>query len=166
MTDDWKFLHIGVVVKDLDQATQYLKSVGIEPIAPPPMGKGAPPAVNANLEIDRVEGHLVEYEVNGQPADPQTTTKCKFFSKGNVLIEVVQPVKGKTIAADFLASQGDGLYHFCFAVDDFDKELARFVAAGSPIVSCGKTNTGSEFAYVDTRRIFNFMLELGSDPCE
>jgi len=166
MTDNWKFLHIGVVVKDLDQATEYLKSVGIEPIAPPPMGKGAPPAVNANLEIDRVEEHLVEYEVHGEPADPETTTKCKFFSKAGLLIELVQPIKGKTIATDFLESQGDGLYHFCFAVDDFDTELARFVAAGSPIISRGTTDTGSKFAYVDTRRIFNFMLELGSDPSE
>jgi catechol 2,3-dioxygenase-like lactoylglutathione lyase family enzyme len=65
-------------------------------------------------------------------------------------LELIQPVEGPTIHAEFLAAKGPGLHHVCFEVDDMDAACAEAEAAGVPVLMRGSMMGGEiEFAYVD-----------------
>ena len=69
---------------------------------------------------------------------------------GDLQLELIQPVEGPTIHAEFLAAHGPGLHHVCFAVDDVDAACAAAEAAGVPVLMRGSMMDGEiEFAYVD-----------------
>jgi len=69
---------------------------------------------------------------------------------GDLQLELIQPVSGPTIHAEFLAERGPGLHHVCFDVDDVDAACARAESAGLPVLMRGSMMDGEiEFAYVD-----------------
>jgi catechol 2,3-dioxygenase-like lactoylglutathione lyase family enzyme len=69
---------------------------------------------------------------------------------GDLQLELIQPVSGPTIHAEFLDEHGPGLHHVCFDVDDVDAACARAEAAGLPVLMRGSMMDGEiEFAYVD-----------------
>jgi catechol 2,3-dioxygenase-like lactoylglutathione lyase family enzyme len=69
---------------------------------------------------------------------------------GDLQLELIQPVEGPTIHAEFLAERGPGLHHVCFEVDDVDAACAAAEAAGVPVLMRGSMMDGEiEFAYVD-----------------
>ena len=53
--------------------------------------------------------------------------KVAFFSCGEVMIEVIEPI-GPGIAMDFVEQTGGGVHHICFAVDDADAAFAEIKA--------------------------------------
>jgi catechol 2,3-dioxygenase-like lactoylglutathione lyase family enzyme len=53
-----------------------------------------------------------------------------------------------------------GLHHAALFVDDLEAEIARFAAEGSPLAQLSVTQTGTAFAFVDTRASLGHMLEL------
>ena len=68
---------------------------------------------------------------------------------GDLQLELIQPVSGETIHAEFLAAHGPGLHHVCFGVDDIDVACANAEAAGHPVLMRGSMMGGEiEFAYV------------------
>jgi catechol 2,3-dioxygenase-like lactoylglutathione lyase family enzyme len=69
---------------------------------------------------------------------------------GDLQLELIQPVEGPTIHAEFLAERGPGLHHVCFSVDDVDAACAAAEAVGVPVLMRGSMMDGEiEFAYVD-----------------
>jgi catechol 2,3-dioxygenase-like lactoylglutathione lyase family enzyme len=69
---------------------------------------------------------------------------------GELQLELIQPVDGPTIHAEFLEAKGPGLHHVCFEVDDMDAAVAEAEAAGVPVLMRGSMMGGEiEFAYVD-----------------
>ena len=69
---------------------------------------------------------------------------------GDLQLELIQPVEGPTIHAEFLAAHGPGLHHVCFEVDDVATACAAAEAAGLPVLMRGSMMDGEiEFAYVD-----------------
>jgi catechol 2,3-dioxygenase-like lactoylglutathione lyase family enzyme len=69
---------------------------------------------------------------------------------GDLQLELIQPVEGPGIHAEFLAEHGPGLHHVCFEVDDVDMACAAAEAAGVPVLMRGSMMDGEiEFAYVD-----------------
>ena len=47
-------------------------------------------------------------------------------------IELIQPVRGEGLHVEFLASNGPGLHHLGFLVDDLDAVVALGAASGFP----------------------------------
>ena len=69
---------------------------------------------------------------------------------GDLQLELIQPVRGRTIHAEFLEARGPGLHHVCFEVEDLDTSCAAAEAAGVPVLMRGSMMDGEiEFAYVD-----------------
>ncbi len=69
---------------------------------------------------------------------------------GDLQLELIQPVSGATIHAEFLEAHGPGLHHLCFAVEDVEAACARAEAAGVPVLMRGSMMDGEiEYAYVD-----------------
>ena len=86
--------------------------------------------------------------LRGEPVD--FTIHVSLGYAGDLQLELIQPVSGPTIHAEFLAAQGPGLHHVCFDVDDVDLACANAEAAGHPVLMRGSMMGGEiEFAYVD-----------------
>jgi len=98
-----RFTQVGVVVRDLDHSVQALEMIfGIGPFRvidwPPP---------------DRPD---MKKFYHGQPGN--FTARMAFADLGNAELELIQPVEGESIWADFLHNHGEGIHHIRFNVDD------------------------------------------------
>ena len=51
----------------------------------------------------------------------------------NSIVELIQPTSTEGTIAEFIASNGEGVNHICFEVDDIKKELASLSAKGIPL---------------------------------
>ncbi len=98
-----KFVQIGAVVADLDQAIRHLGEIfGIGPfrvIDWPPEGR---------TDIKKF--------YHGQPSD--FTARMAFTELGPIELELIQPMEGESIWADFLRDHGGGIHHIRFNVDE------------------------------------------------
>jgi methylmalonyl-CoA/ethylmalonyl-CoA epimerase len=98
-----KFVQIGVVVADLDQSIRYLGEIfGIGPfriIDWPPQGR---------TDIKKF--------YHGRPGE--FTARMAFTELGPLELELIQPLDGESIWADFLRDHGGGIHHIRFNVDD------------------------------------------------
>jgi catechol 2,3-dioxygenase-like lactoylglutathione lyase family enzyme len=98
-------VQIGVVVADLEKTTQYLSEIfGMGPFRTidwPPEGR---------KDIQKF--------YYGEPGD--FTARMAFTELGSVELELIQPLEGKSIWADFLREHGGGIHHIRFNVDEID----------------------------------------------
>ncbi len=99
------FVQIGVVVADLDKAVGYLAEIfGIGPfrvIDWPPEGR---------TDIQKF--------YYGEPGN--FTARMAFAELGPVELELIQPLEGQSIWADFLRDHGGGIHHLRFNVDEIE----------------------------------------------
>jgi len=86
-----------------------------------------------------------------------------FARSGNMQIELLRPVRGVGLHSEFLASNGPGLHHLGFLVDDIDAEVAAADALGFERVQ-GATFGSLRFCYLDTWDAFGLYVELVDDP--
>ena len=103
---DWKFSHVGIVVKDWKKTIEYYKSLAIFDIPP------------QNEVV--MEGRKVK--IIGADA-----------SLGELWIEVFQPVSGDSTQQKFLAEHGEGINHVGFEVPDLEKARAIMAQKGVPV---------------------------------
>jgi catechol 2,3-dioxygenase-like lactoylglutathione lyase family enzyme len=86
--------------------------------------------------------------LRGEPAN--FTVHVSLAYAGDLQLEIIQPVSGASIYAEFLATSKPGLHHLCFEVDDMDAALASAAAAGVEIAQAGSMMGGEmRFAYLD-----------------
>ena len=86
--------------------------------------------------------------------------KLAFATLGSVQFELIEPVKEKTLWADFLNTQGEGLHHLCVRVADVDDAVAKLVAEGGEVM----IHYPGAFAYVKTGGPGSVILELSKTP--
>ena len=66
---------------------------------------------------------------------------------GDMQLELIEPVSGKSIYTEFIDRTGGGLHHVCVEVDDLDATLA---ANELPVAQQGSMADGAiRFAYLD-----------------
>ena len=132
--------HVGVVVRDIDKAIEYLSSLGIGPFEPhfpdPP---------------------LLEKLVRGEPADYKL--EMSNGKIGQAKLELIQPVEGESPHKEFLNSKGEGIQHIGFAVNDLDGEVAKLTKQGVKVLMSGKW-PGGGFAYLETDAVGGIIIEL------
>ena len=103
----------------------------------------------------------LDYELRGQPA--QAALAIGFARSGNVQIELIQPVRGESIHAEFLAEHGSGAHHFGYIIDDIDDVVALAAEAGFATVMGGQFGS-LRFCYLDTFDTLGLYTELVEDP--
>jgi hypothetical protein len=82
---------------------------------------------------------------------------------GGVMVElVVQHNPDDSALHDMFPHRegAEGLHHAALFVDDLAAAIARFEAEGAPLAQLSVTQTGTAFAFVDTRAQLGHMLEL------
>jgi catechol 2,3-dioxygenase-like lactoylglutathione lyase family enzyme len=137
--------HLSLVVRDIDAAVRFLESLGIGPFFDyPPMKE------YTRLQVPEEEGFF------------NTVIKCAMI--GPVQLQVVQPGEGRSIYKDFLEKKGEGIFHLGFVVDDIERSEAEARSMGLEVISSGRRDNGSGFAYFDTVESCGITLLLRQSP--
>ncbi len=106
MEKDWRFSHIGIIVRDINKTLQYYKSLGIFTISK------ETPMIMEGKKVSMSGAHI-------------------FL--GGLWIEVFQPITGDTLQQKFLDTHGEGINHIGFEVDDIEKERAYMSSKNIPV---------------------------------
>jgi len=141
---------LGFVVRDLDAAVeQYWKLFGIGPWHFYTYG---PPLVKKMS----YRGRPVEYRM-----------RIALSNIGPLRIELIQPLEGDTVYAEFVKEHGYGIHHLGLLVENMGKSLARAAEAGLQMTmdgaGFGKDGDG-HYAYLETEGLIGTTLELIERP--
>jgi len=104
---------------------------------------------------------MLPYRYRGR--ETECSLAIGFARSGDMQVELLQPVAGEGLHAEFLAARGPGAHHLGFLVDDLDAELAVAAAEGFADVMSSQFGT-LRFAYLDTLGPLGVYVELVEDP--
>jgi catechol 2,3-dioxygenase-like lactoylglutathione lyase family enzyme len=121
--------HVGVIVKDVHKALDYLSST-------------------YSVKSSQVVG---EYSPGNEElvAGRDFAVRIGVVDFGAMKLELLQPLNERSILAEFLRKNGEGLHHIAFSVPDFDKVLSIFKAQGVDML-VGGCHEGRRWVYMDT----------------
>ena len=109
--------------------------------------------------INEVTTHMTYY---GKPARFGYVMARTYGTEG-IKLELIQPVEGDSIYADFLRDHGEGIQHLGWYVVDtleaFLQTTRKLETGGFPCIMSGR-HPGSAFAYFDTTKVLNTVLEV------
>ena len=140
---------VALVVRDLERAVGEFDSL-----------LDAGPWRGYVFDADTVQGR----EYHGQPAD----WSCRLvLNDRRPQFELVEPLAGPNIYADWLEARGKGMHHLAYAVPSVAETTVQMAAAGHPVVLSGHS-FGAErdgvFAYYDTAEALGFLIEAVEPP--
>ncbi len=118
---------VGFVVKDLEQALTYYE---------PLFG-----------EFQRMDATEMEWEYRGKPE--VSSIKIAFGKSGDVEIELIEWVSGKTPHKEFLDAGHEGLHHLRFIVDNLSEKVSEAEKYGYQTIWYKKFADGLEAAYLE-----------------
>lgn len=123
--------HVSIVVRDIEKSVKFYTSIGIGPFtAYPPMRE------YTKINVPDKEGFY--------------NLKIMVARIGPVDLQLIQPGEGESVYRDHLEKKGEGVYHLGFVVDDIAEAEAEAERKGLSIISKGRREDGSGFAYLDT----------------
>jgi hypothetical protein len=103
-------------------------------------------------------------EYRGAPAE--WTLKLALNAR-SPQYELIEPLDGPSIHADWLAERGEGFQHVAYVVDSLAAVTAEMAAAGHPAIarihSFGAAGDGAA-AYYDTAEALGFLVEAVEPP--
>jgi catechol 2,3-dioxygenase-like lactoylglutathione lyase family enzyme len=142
---------VGIVVADLDAAVAAQSALC-----------GCSPA-DWRLDVFGPES-VEELTVRGVPAE--FSMRLAFHGSAPEL-ELIQPLAGPSIYAEWLARHGDGLHHLAIAVTSLSEATAAMERAGFATLQAGRgfapAGRGG-FAYYDTTAALGYVLEAVELP--
>ena len=122
---------VAYVVRDMDAAEQWFQRI-----------LGVP----SFFRMENVElGEGCSYR--GQPANSAASRSLGYL--GDILVELIEPIRGSSPYTEFLETKGPGLHHLAFLVPDFAATVAFLGESGLEVISEGQLGPGSQFAYFD-----------------
>jgi hypothetical protein len=98
----------------------------------------------------RYQGELADFSI-----------KVCFCQAKNVIWEIMQPLEGPTIFAEFLAAHDEGIHHLAFDCGGipWDERLAAFESRGFESVQSGKWMDQNRFAFFSTESATTTIFE-------
>lgn len=100
----------------------------------------------------------------GAPADFTATIALSYL--GDMQLELILPVSGRSIYSEFLERNPAGLHHVCVEPPDFDGALDHATARGMAVIQDGVMPGGMRFAYLSAPAAALPYLELAFVPPE
>ncbi len=103
----------------------------------------------------------------GEPADFVADIALSYV--GDMQLELIAPVRGRSLYDDFLRDHGPGLHHVCIEAEDpenFDVMLNDTAEQGAQVVARGVMPGGMQFAYVSAPEAGIPYLEIAYIPAE
>lgn len=139
--------HVGVIVRDVDQAAKtYAEVFGVQPSAPRGLAGQIDFAAVKDFSGDRQAGPRVS----------------QVPLAGNMTIELLSPLGGASPWRAHLDQYGEGLHHINIAVKDVPAAIAHLQALGGRLELGG--SPGVTYAYVNMRNQLGFTFELSQMP--
>ena len=141
---------VGFVVPDLDAAVEnWWKLFGIGP-----------------WQYYTYEKPLLKkMSYHGKPAEYRMRIALSWI--GTLRIELIQPLEGDTVYADFVREHGYGIHHFGVLTEDMEGALAAAARVGLSMTmdgaGFGKDGDG-HYAYLDTETALHTTIELIQRP--
>jgi len=95
----------------------------------------------------------------GKPS-PFTMKVC-FAKLGTMIWEIIEPVSGSTIFAEFLLRHGEGIHHVAYDCNNvqFEQRIAEFKQRGFQLVQSGSWMGKNHFAFFETESATTTCLE-------
>jgi methylmalonyl-CoA/ethylmalonyl-CoA epimerase len=112
-----KMMHIGILVKDVEQVAKRLESMGIGPFEP----MTEKPSFENKPAADRAKGLLAKV--------------------GDTEIELFTPPEGDPLWKEFLKTKVEGIHHLGFLVDNLDTEVAKLAKNDITALTRGKSES-------------------------
>jgi methylmalonyl-CoA/ethylmalonyl-CoA epimerase len=101
----------------------------------------------------------------GKPADYAIRLALSNF--GPMRIELIEPLEGDSVYADFIREHGYGVHHFGLITDDIQRDMKEAESAGMPMTMDGSgfgLDGDGHYAYLDTEKFLGVTLELIQRP--
>ena len=140
-----KITHVGFVVKDLEATTSYFSEV---------FGIGPFKIVESNFLKDT--GY---FEKKYKGKDEDFMFRFGKASLGAIDVEIIQPLKGRSVYDDFIKERGGGLHHLAFEVENLDLIIRKLENYRVEVVQSGK-RIGLSWAYVEVGFMNGLIIEL------
>ena len=102
---------------------------------------------------------------HGKPVEYKMRVALSYF--GPMRVELIEPVEGETVYADFVREHGYGLHHMGVLVDNMEAAVAQAEAAGIEVVMDGSgfgLDGDGHYAYLDTEKLIGASIELIERP--
>ena len=132
---------IGVVVKDLQKAIEaYTKLLQWGP-----------------FEVIEREYDESASTYRGKPGNFKY--RIGYTQLGPIQLEMIQPLRGRTIYDEFLETRGEGLHHFGIIIDRIEERVAAMKQMGIEVLQSGR-RPGRKYAYMDTEPLIGIIIEL------
>jgi catechol 2,3-dioxygenase-like lactoylglutathione lyase family enzyme len=144
MPKNWKFAHAALVVKDIEKSAKIFEALDVGPF--PPFLGGSGMSFSGKT-------------VHGKPADYDMDLRIARSDLGGLTMELIQPLKGRSIYDEFLEEKGEGLHHLAFMVDDVDAEVADMEKRGFKVVQTGAM-PNTKWAYLEAEESGGPLIEL------
>jgi methylmalonyl-CoA/ethylmalonyl-CoA epimerase len=106
-----------------------------------------------------------EMNYMGKPANYASRIALSYF--GPTRIELIEPLEGDSVYADFIREHGYGVHHFGLVIDDMSSALKQAEEAGLPMTMDGSgfgPDGDGHYAYLDTEKYLGVTLELIQRP--
>lgn len=104
---------------------------------------------------------LYDTTYHGKPV--KYTFRIALTQLGAAQLELMQPLSGKSVHADVIRQQGEGLHHMQFQVDDIDETTKIMARAGFRTLASGGYSGGG-FAFYDTTNSLKCVWEVLQVP--
>ncbi len=132
MDHNWKFIHLGVVVRDMEKSVKYFQSIGAD--------------VSQPARVHPVSKNILRF--------------IKLGDLSIELVLPAEPAEGHTPARDFSNKRGQGMYHLGFHVKNYKKEEARMLGTGATIVLSAQRPEGDLAYFEPPEAGANVVVEL------
>jgi hypothetical protein len=83
----------------------------------------------------------------------------------SMMWELIEPLEGESIYAEFLREKGEGLHHVISTTGDFDQAITSFQRQGINVLQSGRWHS-VKYAYMDTEEMLGAIMELVHTPEE
>ncbi len=141
--------YVGIICKDVQKTVEaYWKILGIGPWSI--FEYGSP--------------EVTDLKYRGKPGWGRF--KVAVAQAAPLGIELIEPLEGNSIYADWLEEHGEGLHHLSVVVEDMDVEgVERELAhQGFPSIQSGHIGAKDYFAYFDMRVPLSAFIKVSSNP--
>jgi methylmalonyl-CoA epimerase len=129
-----RFSHIGIVVKNLDEALPLYTNV---------------------LALQVLPGSRIDF--------PELGFRSAIIPVGDLFIELMEGSNPNTELGSFIEKRGEGVYHLCFEVDDIDAEIESLTARGADVIEIPPSaSVPAKRAFVRRRYMRGVLIELVS----
>jgi hypothetical protein len=99
-----------------------------------------------------------DFSFRRRPSDSAAHLSIGYLRETQV--ELIEPVRGESLYAEFLEAKGPGLHHLAFDVPDSSTAVAVLRESGLDLISQGRVGPGSEFAYFDCETAGTSVIEI------